>query len=194
MRSVDEWRFANQPLQLRSAEILQDVALPDHGAVDSEARQVAVFAEQVRYRRSPSTVGVPRGPAPRAVRIRVSIGPSVFDHTSLPSARLSAMTTLVEPLRALDEDAVTGHGHRSIAGPESVRGPNEAWASGGPSLRSPVSFDMRVRSGPCHCGQSGAALSTATLRHTMRANVRVLFKLSPIVNIEPQLITFSSLG
>src|SRR5688572_30301081 len=33
----------------------------------------------------------------------------------------------------------------------------------GHSFRSPVSFDRRVRSGPCHCGQSDAALTTATL-------------------------------
>ena len=38
-----------------------------------------------------------RGPAPMGVRILVSIGPSGLAHTSLPSARLSAMTTLCEP-------------------------------------------------------------------------------------------------
>src|SRR4029453_7934037 len=48
IRSVHQRRLADQPSQLRAAEILQDIALPDRGAIGLEARQIAVLAEHVQ--------------------------------------------------------------------------------------------------------------------------------------------------
>src|SRR5688572_23124586 len=44
----------------------------------------------------------------------------------------------------------------------------------GHSFKSPVSFDMRVRSGPCHCGQSAVAWTAAAPRNTVTASAKAL--------------------
>jgi hypothetical protein len=44
----------------------------------------------------------------------------------------------------------------------------------GHSFRRPVSLEIRVRSGPCHCGQSDAASIAVTPNSTAPARARVL--------------------
>src|SRR5262252_752424 len=101
--------------------------------------------------RSPSTVGVPRGPDPRSL---VPDGPRAVDQISFPFDRLSARivlrlsfipcTNTRSPMTAIEPyPPPTFVADQTIGGPE-----------GGHECSSPVSFDTPLRSGPCHCGQS----------------------------------------
>src|SRR5262245_4380961 len=120
----------------------------DPSAARSEARSpFSVIA----YSRSPSTVGVLRGPEPRSFS---PAGPMIVTHATLPSARLRLVTTLCRlripctqmrsPFTATDPYPAP-----SIEADHASVGPDR-----GHCLSSPVSFDTPLRSGPRHCGQS----------------------------------------
>src|SRR5687767_1552109 len=130
--------------------------------------------------RSPSTVGVPRGPGPRSLSPARPIG---FTQTSLPSARLSADTTLCElripwtkmrsRLTAIDPKPAPRFDALQVRG-----GP-----AAGQDLSSPVSGEMAERDGPRHCGQSvpvwlpawpcGAAAQASSRTHATTRRVAI---------------------
>src|SRR5688572_14794249 len=108
--------------------------------------------------RSPSTVGVPRGPGPRSLSPARPIG---FTQTSLPSARLSADTTLCE----LRIPWTKMRSRLTAIDPKPAPRFDVLHARGGPAAgqdrSSPVSGEMADREGPRHWGQSAAAVGAA---------------------------------
>src|SRR5262249_41897154 len=113
------------------------------------------------YTRSPSTVGVARGPSPQRLSSKVKIGPSLVCQTSLPELTSRAMTystSLHAPI-VYSRSATT-------AGPEKpMPALVKFHSSGGPplgqALSRPVSLETSVRSGPRHCGQSAPKADNA---------------------------------
>src|SRR5918993_2487864 len=103
--------------------------------------------------RSPSTVGVPRGPGPRSLSAARPIG---LTQTRLPSARLSAETTLWE----LRIPWTKMRSRLTAIDPKPAPRFETLHARGGPAAgharRSPVSEETADRDGPRHCGQSVA--------------------------------------
>src|SRR4029079_7687195 len=112
-------------------------------------------------------VGVLRGPGPRSLS---PAGPRMRTQTCLPSARFSVETTLSR-LRipcTYTRSAFTEiepYPAPSIAADHATGGPDRGhWES------NPVSFEIPLRSGPRHCGQStddDCAFNAMTL--TMKA-------------------------
>src|SRR5262245_11418747 len=111
-------------------------------------------------------VGVLRGPGPRSLS---PAGPRMRTQTTLPSARLSVETTLCRlriPCTYTRSPctAIEPYPAPSIAADHATGGPDR-----GHCESKPVSFEIPLRSGPRHCGQSNdgdCAFSAMTL--TMR--------------------------
>ena len=135
MRSVDQRRLADQPLQLRAAELFQDVALPEDRPVGLEAREVAVLGEHVQAiavdGRRAARPRAPIAPHPRFNR------PERLRPHFLAVRPIERDDDTVVAARTLKIDAVACHGHRSITRPEVVRRPDEARTAGGPLFQEP---------------------------------------------------------
>ena len=81
---------------------------------------------------------------------------------------------LEDPAPAASNDGEAHVERPSLAVPRWVAVQMTRGPPAGHSFRRPVSFEMRVRSGPCHCGQSVAAWRTAVAKTIARASVKRL--------------------
>src|SRR3954471_8880364 len=71
------------------------------------------------------------------MRCRVSACPIAFSQTCFPSARLSAMTTLVVALAPLEKHATAADRHGAVSPAEPGRRPDHAGAAAGPFREEP---------------------------------------------------------
>jgi hypothetical protein len=109
VRSVDQRRFGDHPLELRTAELLEDVQLPDGRTIGLQAREIAVFREHVQ------PIAVHRR---RAARTRAHIRPhSRFDRTDRLRPHFLAVRAIegddhaVRASRPLQEHPIAGNRH-----------------------------------------------------------------------------------
>ena len=150
--AVHERRLADQPRDVLAAEVPQDVALPHDAAVLRRAAPPGRRFRSGRTARSPSTVGVLRGPGPRSLS---PPGPITRVHSDLAVGPAQARHHAVAALEPLHEELRALHGHRSVAVAQAGRRPQGRRAGRRPLLQQARSrARCPMRSGPRHCGQS----------------------------------------
>src|SRR5262249_12856965 len=118
--AVDERGFADQPPELTSLKVVEDVPVPDFRAVGPEAVEIPRFAEDVQ------PVAVDGRRAARAWTLIVFLGaPERLRPGFLPVRAIDRDDGAAAIARALQVHAIAGDRHRSVPVAQPSRGPDD---------------------------------------------------------------------
>ena len=118
VRSVDQRRLTDEPLELPSSKIAEDIALPHHRAIRLEAHQVAVLAERVKAIAVDGRCAARSRPPVVGLGCTQRLGPDFLSIRTIECDDDAAAAA-----RALDKNAIPRNRHRAVAATESSRRP-----------------------------------------------------------------------